>query len=439
VTPVKLLLDMKREGGELAEADIRALVASYTAGDVPDYQMAAFAMAVCCKGMSAQEMYALTDAMRLSGECLDWSECSLPTADKHSTGGIGDKLSFLIQPIVAACGVAVPSLAGRGLGLTGGTIDKLESIPGCNATLSLIDFKKTVLSCGVSISAQTKEIAPADRKLYALRDVTGTVPSIPLIVASILSKKLAEGAMTLVFDVKCGKGAFMKTKSEAVELAKALTSASIAAGRRASALVTAMDEPLGKTVGNALEVKEAYNILHTRDGDKDIIALSLELAALMVQNAKGISLEFARAECLEKFNDGSAEEKFLSMIRLQGGDMSSFLSSCDDDGVCNGAVVRDVVSAEDGWVQRVDAEKIAQAAFELGAGRMKSDDLIDLSAGVILKAKRGGQVKKGDVLVRLVTSSKVDKFDVAEALVLKAYSFATEEPQSKDGLILERI
>jgi pyrimidine-nucleoside phosphorylase len=330
-------------------------------------------------------------------------------------------------------------MSGRGLGHTGGTLDKLESIEGYNINLSEEEFINQVNDIGIALVGQTADLAPADKKLYALRDVTGTVPSIPLIVASILSKKLAEGAMTLVFDVKCGKGAFMKTKSEAVELAKALTSASIAAGRRASALVTAMDEPLGKTVGNALEVKEAYNILHTRDGDKDIIALSIELAALMVQNAKGITLNEARKECLARFNDGSAEEKFLSMIRLQGGDMGAFLEQCDSDGVFKDAKIFDVKSPEDGFVASVDAEEIAKAALELGAGRMKSDDLIDLSAGVILKAKRGGQVKKGDVLVRLVTSSKVDKFDVAEALVLKAYSFATEEPQSKDGLILERI
>ena len=206
---VKLLLDRKREGGELSPDDIRALIDAYTRGEVPDYQMAAFAMAVCCKGMSAAETHALTDAMQHSGACLSWPGLS---ADKHSTGGIGDKLSLVIQPLAASCGISVPSLAGRGLGLTGGTVDKLVSIPGYIAGLSLEDFKRVVAECGVSIAAQTAEIAPADKKLYALRDVTGTVPSIPLIVGSILSKKLAEGAGTLVFDVKCGGGAFMKTR-----------------------------------------------------------------------------------------------------------------------------------------------------------------------------------------------------------------------------------
>ena len=227
---IKLLLDRKREGGELAPEEIRALIDAYTRGDVPDYQMAAFAMAVCCRGMTPTETHALTDAMQHSGECLTWQG---PSADKHSTGGIGDKLSLIIQPLAASCGISVPSLAGRGLGLTGGTVDKLESIPGYNACLSLDDFRRVVSECGVSIAAQTAEIAPADKKLYALRDVTGTVPSIPLIVGSILSKKLAEGAGTLVFDVKCGAGAFMKTRAEACALARALVDGARAAGRRA--------------------------------------------------------------------------------------------------------------------------------------------------------------------------------------------------------------
>ncbi len=221
----KLLLDAKREGRELADSDIRELISAYTMGDVPDYQMAAFAMAVCCRGMTPAETHSLTDAMRVSGSCLDWTEPGMPpTADKHSTGGVGDKLSLVIQPLAAACGLRVPSLTGRGLGLTGGTADKLESIPGYNASLSLADFKQVVNACGVSMTVQTAEIAPADKKLYALRDVTGTVPSIPLIVASILSKKLAEGAETLVFDVKCGEGAFMKTREEAAALARSAPS-----------------------------------------------------------------------------------------------------------------------------------------------------------------------------------------------------------------------
>ena len=438
MTPVKLLLDTKREGGELAEADIRALVASYVAGEVSDSQMAAFAMAVCCNGMSAKETFALTDAMKLSGECLKWDSCSLPTADKHSTGGVGDKLSFLILPIAAACSLAVPSLAGRSLGLTGGTIDKLESIPGCDATLSLERFKKTVLECGVSISAQTEEIAPADRKLYALRDVTGTVESIPLIVASILSKKLAEGAATLVFDVKCGSGAFMKTHEDALRLAEALTGAAKVAGRRAAALVTRMDEPLGRTVGNALEVKEAYDILHSGDGAKDVVGVSVELAAMMVQCAKGVTLDEARSECLEKLRDGSAEEKFLSMIRFQGGDMESFLAGFDEGGIFGGAETQDVLSPVDGFVANVDARRIAMAAFELGTGRAKPGDAVDLSAGIVLAAKSGDEVKKGDVIARLATSTRADKFETARRYVLDAYSFS-QTPVPEKETILKRV
>ena len=247
---VKLLLDRKREGKALAAEDLRALVAAYTKGDVPDYQMAAFAMAVCCRGMDDAETLALTEAMRDSGTCLDWAGFP-PSADKHSTGGVGDKLSLIIQPLAAACGLAVPSLTGRGLGLTGGTADKMESIPGNVAGLSHAAYHRVVADCGCTLTVQTDEIAPADKKLYALRDVTGTVPSIPLIVASILSKKLAEGAQTLVFDVKCGACAFMKTRADARALAAALVKGARGAGRKSCALVTQMDEPLGFAVGNA--------------------------------------------------------------------------------------------------------------------------------------------------------------------------------------------
>ena len=250
----KLILDKKREGHALGTAEIRGFIEGFTRGEIPDYQMSALAMAICCRGMTARETADLTDAMMRSGECLSWD---FPTADKHSTGGVGDKLSLVIQPLAAACGICVPSLTGRGLGLTGGTADKLESIPGYNAGLALDDFRRVVSEVGVSMTVQTGEITPADKKLYALRDVTGTVASIPLITASILSKKLAEGAESLVFDVKCGKGAFMKSLDEARALAQSLVSGAKAAGRRSAALVTRMDAPLGRCIGNANEVAEA--------------------------------------------------------------------------------------------------------------------------------------------------------------------------------------
>ena len=425
---VKLLLDRKREGGELAPDDIRELVAAYTRGDVPDYQMAAFAMAVCCRGMTAAETHALTDAMQHSGECLTWIG---PSADKHSTGGIGDKLSLVIQPLAASCGLSVPSLAGRGLGLTGGTVDKLESIPGYNACLPLDDFRRVVASCGVSIAAQTAEIAPADKKLYALRDVTGTVPSIPLIVGSILSKKLAEGAGTLVFDVKCGSGAFMKTRADACALARALVDGAKAAGRKAAALVTAMDEPLGRTVGNALEVEEAIAVLKGAVVPSDVIDLSVELAARMVSLEKGVALDEARAACRANLANGAAYARFAEMVKLHGGDLAAFA-------VRPRGETRVVASPRAGYVARVDAEGIAQAAFELGAGRAKADDVIDFAAGVTLAVSRGDRVEAGQPLAELAVCDRPAKLPVAEQLVRAAVTFADEPPASRP-LILESL
>lgn len=449
---VKLLLDKKREGGELAPEEIRALVDAYTRGAVPDYQMAAFAMAVCCRGMTAAETHALTDAMQHSGECLSWLE---PSADKHSTGGIGDKLSLIIQPLAASCGLSVPSLAGRGLGLTGGTVDKLESIPGYNAGLSLEDFKRVVSKCGVSIAAQTAEIAPADKKLYALRDVTGTVPSIPLIVASILSKKLAEGAGTLVFDVKCGSGAFMKTRADACALARALVDGARAAGRRAAALVTAMDEPLGWAVGNALEVEEAIGVLggngqarchicgqnarHPDDArppenarhPDDVVVLSVELAARMVALEKGLALEESRAMCRENLANGSAFARFAGMVKLHGGDLEKFASR-----PCGEAHV--VVASRAGYVARVDAEGIAKAAFELGAGRTKSDDAIDFAAGVTLAVTHGDRVEAGQPLAKLYAPTRPERLADAARLVHESIAVTPEAPAAKQ-LILEVV
>ena len=430
---VKLLLDRKREGGELSPDDIRALIDAYTRGEVPDYQMAAFAMAVCCKGMSAAETHALTDAMQHSGACLSWPGLS---ADKHSTGGIGDKLSLVIQPLAASCGISVPSLAGRGLGLTGGTVDKLESIPGYNAGLSLEDFKRVVAECGVSIAVQTAEIAPADKKLYALRDVTGTVPSIPLIVGSILSKKLAEGAGTLVFDVKCGGGAFMKTRADACALARALVDGAKAAGRKAAALVTAMDEPLGWAVGNALEIEEAIQVLRGGAcGDRalpcDVVELSVELAALMVSLAKGVELDAARAECRANLANGAAYGRFAEMVKLHGGDLDAFASRSRGER-------RVVVAPRSGYVAKVGAEGIAQAAFDLGAGRAKAGDAIDFAAGVVLAVARGDRVEAGQPIAEVVAADNPGKLPHAEELVKNAIALA-DEPPEEYPLVLERM
>ena len=435
---VKLLLDRKREGQELAPDEIRDFIAAYTRGEVPDYQMAAFAMAVCCKGMTDAETLALTTAMRDSGECLSWDDLSVPTADKHSTGGVGDKLSLVIQPLAAACGLGVPSLTGRGLGLTGGTADKMESIPGYVAGLSLADYRKVVAACGCSLTVQTGEIAPADKKLYALRDVTGTVPSIPLIVASILSKKLAEGAGTLVFDVKCGAGAFMKTRLEAVALAKALVAGAKGAGRKSVALVTAMDEPLGFAVGNALEVQEAIDALKGTDGrdtrlPSDVVELSVELAARMMALAREMPLDEARALCRARLADGSAWARFAEMVRLHGGDLAAFEKMADKV-----PPPVQVKAAASGFIAAIDARKVAQAAFELGAGRAQATDAIDPAAGVRLLVTRGDKVSVGQPLAELYAPARPERLTVAAQLVEQAIACVDDAPAAKP-LVLEVV
>ena len=434
-TPVKILLDRKREGRELSPSDIHDLIAAYTKGEVTDYQMAAFAMAVCCNGMTGAETLALTEAMRDSGDKMDWSDVPLPTADKHSTGGVGDKLSLIIQPLAASCGVAVPSLTGRGLGLTGGTADKLESIPGYNASLSLADFKKVVASCGCSMTVQTAEIAPADKKLYALRDVTGTVPSIPLIVASILSKKLAEGAETLVFDVKCGRGAFMKTRDQAAALAQALVNGAKGAGRKACALVTSMDEPLGFAVGNALEVQESIDVLKGEGRQPaDVVELSVEFAARMVALSKGTALDDARKECRDNLGNGKAYAVFAEMVKLHGGDLAEFERMYAGGG---GASSVEVLAPASGFISDIDAETVARAAFNLGAGRAKTGDTIDMSAGVLLSVTHGDKVEKGQPLAKLFARDRTALLEAEAKSLESAFAISGEAPSVRRFIIEE--
>ena len=426
----KLILDKKREGHALGSAEIRDFVAGFTCGEIPDYQMSALAMAICCRGMTERETADLTDAMRRSGRCLDWP---MATADKHSTGGVGDKLSLVVQPLAAACGVAVPSLTGRGLGLTGGTADKLETIPGYNASLALDDFQKVVADVGVSMTVQTDEITPADKKLYALRDVTGTVASIPLIVASILSKKLAEGAGTLVFDVKCGTGAFMKTRADAAALAHALVNGARAAGRKAAALVTDMNAPLGFAVGNANEVAEALAILRgARDAGRDV-ELCIELAALMVSLAQDLPLDAARQKCRAALADGRAYEKFAAMVRAQGGDLERFAALMDRP-----TFKFRIQAMKSGRVAAIDAEKVARVALSLGAGRLRTGDAIDPRAGVTLAVQVGDRVGTGSPLATLEKSTDPEGLEKAAAELYKAFEIATEA-EAPASLILERI
>ena len=429
---VKLLLDKKREGRALGSAEIRELVEGFTRGDVPDYQMSAFAMAVCCRGMTERETADLTEAMMNSGRTLEWGD--LPTADKHSTGGVGDKLSLVVQPLAAACGVYVPSLTGRGLALTGGTADKLESIPGYNASLSLDEFRRTVESVGVSMTVQTAEITPADRKLYALRDVTGTVASIPLIVGSILSKKLAEGSKSLVFDVKCGSGAFMKTPEEAEALARALVGGAKAAGRRAAALVTDMSAPLGFAVGNANEVAEVLSVLRNPPSPGDaMVDLCVELSALMVSLAKDIPLDEARQECRGRLADGSALGRFKAMVEAHGGDLERFEKFLDSP------VFKFRIQAmQSGYVCGIDAEKVARAAFQLGAGRAEQGDRIDPLAGVTLSVKVGDRVVVGSPLATLISGVSPDGLEKCAAELFRAFRISPEKPEAR-GLVVGRI
>ena len=431
----KLIIDKKREGHALGSAEIREFVEGFTRGDIPDCQMSALAMAICCRGMNERETADLTDVMTRSGVCLDWKDLAAPTADKHSTGGVGDKLSLIIQPLAAACGVAVPSLAGRGLGITGGTVDKMESIPGYKCAQSLDRFREIVGGTGVSIAMQTDEIAPADRKLYALRDVTGTVASIPLIVSSILSKKLAEGAGSLVFDVKCGRGAFMKTPEEASALANALVGGARAAGRKAAALVTRMDAPLGFAVGNANEVREAMRVLSCEPGamPQEIVDLCVELSAMMVSLAKETPLDDARALCREKLSDGSAKRMFEAMVAAHGGDLDAFESLMKRP-----TFKFRIQAMKSGFVAEIDAERVGRVALLLGAGRERPGDKIDALAGITLAVKAGDRVAIGAPLATLEKSSGPDGLEAAAAELYKAFKIAPESPAPVQ-LIVERV
>jgi len=429
------IIERKRDGEVLAPEVIRDFVAAYARGDVPDYQMAAFAMAVYFKGMSFEETTALTDAMMRSGEVLEWSGLSRPTADKHSTGGIGDKISIPLAPLVAACGVAVPMISGRGLGITGGTLDKLESIPGYETNISTERFRAILEKVGCSIIGQTERLAPADRKLYALRDVTGTVPSIPLISASIMSKKLAEGAGALVLDVKCGEGAFMKTRDDARKLAETMIAIGTGMGRKMSALITAMDQPLGRTAGNALEIAESIAVLKG-EGPEDVRELVLALGERMLALARQhsvISNQYSvisntdyrlpitdyRQELEQCLASGKALERFTAMVEAHGGNPRVV----DDVGLLPKAgVVAEVVAPCEGTVCRVSADAIGRVVLMLGGGRTKTVDAIDYGVGISHLVKVGERVEKGDVLMKIHAKSTAD-VETVKAMAMGAVEF----------------
>jgi pyrimidine-nucleoside phosphorylase len=404
----------KRDGAELDRGDIEAFVRGAVDGSWADYQLSALLMAIFLRGMTSRETATLTEAMIRSGTVADLSSVRLPKADKHSTGGVGDKVSLHLAPMVAACGVAVPMVSGRGLGHTGGTVDKLESIPGFRTSLSLAEFKAQLEKIGVALISQTSELAPADRKLYALRDVTATVESIPLICASILSKKLAEGIDVLVLDVKFGRGAFMKSRARAHELAVALTSVARAMGKPTRAVMTAMDEPLGLAVGNALEVAESVECLKG-SGPRDLMEVTYALGEQMLVLA-GTAKDAAEARVhLEvSVTSGTALAKFRELVAAQGGDPSV----ADGPAVLPAAQFKvPIPSPSDGWVRSVDALGVALAALRLGAGRAKAEDRIDPAVGIAGLAKVGQRVVKGQPLCVVHAN---DKGRVAEAQAILA-------------------
>ena len=390
-------IEEKRDGREHDEADLREWVRGVAEGTLPDYQIAAWLMAAYLNGLSPRETAVLTDAMMRSGDCLEWDDLPRPTADKHSTGGVGDKISLPLAPLCAALGLAVPMISGRGLGLTGGTLDKLESIPGFNVRLGVADFRRIVAEAGCCMIGQTDRLAPADRRLYALRDVTATVPSIPLIVASIMSKKLAEGAQTLLFDVKFGSGAFMRTPERARALAEALIATGRHLGRNCRALLTDMDQPLGRTVGNALEVREALDVLRG-GGPRDVRHLTVEEAAHMAHAAGRFpSLAEARAAAERALGNGAALERFRAMSAAQGGDLDAPLPE---------ATARlEVPAPRAGWVTHVSAETMGRVALRLGAGRQAAEETPDLAAGVDAIRQQGERVEAGAPLCVLCAAS----------------------------------
>ena len=420
------LIAKKRDGGVLTEEEIRFLIEGYTDGSIPDYQMSAWAMAVFYKGMNDEETAVLTDAMMRSGDTVDLSCFGGLSVDKHSTGGVGDKTTLIVAPIVASLGGKMAKMSGRGLGHTGGTVDKLESIPGFHTELSPEAFRQQVVDVGVAVIGQSGNLTPADKKLYALRDVTATVDSIPLIASSVMSKKLAAGSRSIVLDVKCGSGAFMKTEAEGRVLAEKMVAIGKACGRNVAALVTNMDVPLGSCIGNSLEVMEAVEVLRGKNGD--LRQLCSALAAQLLSLCHGWSREEADEKVRDAIDSGKAFATMQSWIAAQGGDARALT----DYSLLPGASVKYAVKAEkDGWIRHMDAEKVGISSSLLGAGRMKKDDAIDYGAGIVLEHKTGDFVRAGETLAWLHTNDQ-GRISQAEALFRSALTWSEEKPAAQN-------
>ena len=431
--PVEIIRS-KRDGGSHSAEEIANFIAQFSAGAVADYQMSAWLMAVFAHGMTDRETVALTEAMLHSGKVLRLPTVKGAKIDKHSTGGVGDKISICLAPLVAACGVSVPMISGRGLGHTGGTLDKLQAIPGYRVELSPARFERVVRDVGASMIGQSAELAPADRRIYALRDVTATVECVPLIVASILSKKLAEGIDGLVLDVKVGQGAFMKDLKSARTLAQALVRVGTAAGKRMVALLTAMDAPIGRTIGNGLETREAIEILRN-SGPADTRELTLTLGAEMLLLGKAErSVKSARARLERALADGSAFERFLRMVRAHGGD-ARFVEH--PERLANAKAKLAVLARRSGYVSECDAYALGMSGIALGAGRTRADQAVDPSAGIELCVQRGERISRGEQLAVIHARTKA----VAEREVTRvqqAFRIANVQPRPQ-RLVLERI
>ena len=422
----------KRDGGILTEEEIRFLIDGYCAGQIPDYQISAWLMAVYLRGMTAEETSILTDVMLRSGDIVDLSQFGHLSADKHSTGGVGDKTTFIVAPLAAVLGCKTAKMSGRGLGHTGGTIDKLEAIPGYRVSLSEKEFREQVETIGVSVIGATGDIAPADKLLYALRDVTATVDSLPLIASSIMSKKLAAGTSTIVLDVTVGSGAFMKTREDAEALAHAMVDIGVRAGKRITAVLTDMDQPLGRTIGNALELEEVIAFLQGDDaGLDDLREVSLTLAAHMAANVHGISAEDAYRQAYDAWKSGAAYEKFVEWITAQGGDRTWL---CDPTVRQKAPYSTAIKAPRDGYLAFADAEQIGLAAMQLGAGRKTKDDVIDMTAGIRMCRKVGEAVRVGETVAVLYTSNESRLAD-AEKRLVSALRYSDEKPQRRAHIL----
>lgn len=427
------IIHKKRDGGALTLPEIRWVAAGAADGSIADYQLSALLMAIYFRGMTAQETTALTLAMAESGDRVDLSPIPGIKVDKHSTGGVGDKTTLVIGPIAAACGVKIAKMSGRGLGHTGGTVDKLESIPGLRTDLSRETFFSTVNTCGLSVIGQSGNLCPADKRLYALRDVTATVESIPLIAASVMSKKIAAGADRILLDVKIGSGAFMKTLEDARALAEEMVKIGKHAGRKTTALITEMDAPLGKNIGNALEILEVCEVLRG-NGPGDLTDLCLTLAAHMILlGERAESLAQARIQAEQAVSSGVALKKLAEMVTLQGGDAAYITGAAR---FALSPVEYTVKALKGGYITALNAESCGMAAVELGAGRENKDSQIDFGAGIILEKNKGDQVEKGDVLARLYARNEELCREAAE-LLLSAYAFGDAQPPKQPSVRME--